>query len=156
MLRKFLALTIVFFLASCTSPPKTPNHEKSAQDAAGLSLDAQAVINNCLSPHEVFTFPPQPMPGIPAILSRHAECMGSTNVVVVIWPGAPNRITLLYVQMLVESYVQHPRKTNEHYNANLVAVDTVNLEEDEPAQTSEMITSAAVFKLVHVQEKDKK
>ena len=155
MLRCISTLLVALFLISCTSPPKSSRSD-AALDAAGVKIDAQAAVLNCVTPHEVFTFPPQPIPGVPAILSRHGECMGSTNIVVVIWPQAPNRVNLLYVKMLVESYLLHLKKSNELYSANLVAVDTVKLEEDDTAQTSEIVTSAAVFKLVHLQEKEEK
>lgn len=155
MLKHIFSLVAACFLLSCTSPPKTPKEDKSVIDAS-VRLDPQAVVTNCIVPHEVFTFPPQPIPGVPAILSRHGECMGSTNVVVVIWPGVSNRVTLLYVKMLVESYIQHLRQTNEHYNAILVSVGSVSLDDEMPDTAINIVTSAAVFKLVHTKQKDKK
>ncbi len=147
---------IALFLTSCTSPPKTTKHDNPVPDDAAVRLDPQTAVSNCVTPHEVYTFPPQAIPGIPAILSRHGECMGVTNVVVVIWPQEPNRVNLLYVKMLVESYLMHLQKSNELFNAHLVSVDTVTIAEGDTAEISAMPASAAVFKLVHVQQKEQK
>lgn len=156
-MRKTIVMLLgAFFLTSCTSPPKTPKHESALADAATERLSPQAAVSNCVTPHEVYTFPPQPIPGIPAILSRHGECMGVTNVVVVIWPQAPNRVNLLYVKMLVESYLMHLQKSNEMFNANLMSVDTVTIADGDTAQPAQMPASAAVFKLVHIQQKEQK
>ena len=156
MLKSILALMIVCFLTSCTSPPKTPQRDGVPVDAAVPQLDVQSAVTNCLTPHEVFTFPPQPLPGIPVILTRHAECLGATNIVILIWPQAPNRVKLLYVKMLVESYLMHLEKSNEIYSAELVGINTVIIGDEDTAQLSDQVTSAAVFKLTHLQKKEEK
>lgn len=150
------ALLSACFLASCTSPPKTPQKENPVMDASVPELDAQSAVLNCVTPHEAYTFPPQPVPGIPVILTRHGECMGTTNIVVAIWPGGTDRVNLLYVQMLVESYLIHLKKMNEMYTASVLSAGEVQLPGEDSGYSSEIVTSAAVFKLSHLQEKEEK
>ena len=156
MVKTIAMLLTTLFLLSCTSPPRTQKHQSSVPKQSEKQLDPQAVVTQCVSPHEMYTFPPQPIPGIPAVLARHGECMGVTNVVVVVWPEAPNRVNLLYVKMIVETYLMHLEKNNELFRANLLSIGLINLEEADTGQQSTVPTSAAVFKLEHVQQKEQK
>ncbi len=156
MVKAISMLLTTLFLMSCTSPPRTQKSESAVPDAPEQQLNVQSAVTQCVTPHEMYTFPPQAIPGIPAVLARHGECMGVTNVVVLIWPGPPSRLNLLYVKMLVESYLMHLEKNSEVFKANLVSAGFVKIEDSDTGLQSNVPTSAAVFKLAHVQKKEQK
>tara|TARA_B100000683_G_scaffold205137_1_gene198709 strand:- start:1828 stop:2298 length:471 start_codon:yes stop_codon:yes gene_type:complete len=156
MVKSISMLLTTLFLISCTSPPRTQKSESSVHNASEQKLSVQTAVAQCVTPHEAYTFPPQAIPGIPAILARHGECMGVTNVVVLIWPGEPSRLNLLYIKMLVESYLVYLEKNSEVFKANLISTGYVKIEDADTGLKSEAPTSAAVFKLEHVQQKEQK
>ena len=136
----------------CTAPPKNvPAHSEYTKSVIG-KLKAQAVVSECLQPHTAFGVPPQPVPGIPVMVLRHAECLDVPNIVVAIWPGGPTRVNTLYATLVVEAFVEHLKKSNEHFSAELVDVSYVVLSND-PVGSEELGSSAAVFKLTHESKK---
>ena len=132
---------------SCTIPPN-PSVDADIPQQITVQLIAQDVVDKCTTPHEVYGLPPQPIPGIPVMLIRHAECLGHTNIVVAIWPGDKSKVNLLYVEMLVERYVQHLKAGNEFYTAELLALDKVTVSK-EAQETSNVPAFAGVYKLNH-------
>ena len=139
-------LLISLVLTACTIPPN-PSPDANIPQIP-VQLIPQDVVDKCTTPHEVYGLPPQPIPGIPVMLIRHAECLGHTNIVVAIWPGDKSKVNLLYVEMLVERYVQHLKAGNEFYTAELLALDKVTVSK-EAQETSSMPAFAGVYKLKH-------
>ena len=136
----------------CTSPPKNvPAHSEYTKKVVN-KLKAQAVVSECLQPHTAFGVPPQPVPGIPMMVLRHAECLDVPNIVVAIWPGGPTKVNTLYATLVVEAFVEHLKKSNEHFEAELVDVSYVVLSDD-PVGSEALGSSAAIFKLTHTSKK---
>ena len=136
----------------CTAPPKNVPAHSEYNKKIFRGLKAQAVVSECLQPHTAFGVPPQPVPGIPIMVLRHAECLDVPNVVVTIWPGGPTRVNTLYATLVVEAFVEHLKESNEHFDAELVDVSYVVIADD-PVGSEALGTSAAVFKLTHTSKK---
>ena len=153
MIKLITAMISVSMLACCTMTAKTPSSESSSNKIE-ISISPQDIVSQCTTPHEVYGFPPQPIPAIPVMIIRHGECLGHPNIVVAMWPGPKTKVNMLYVSMLVERYLEFLSANNEHYTANLIAVDSVivDLEAEKESKESKESAStyAAVYKLVHV------
>ena len=128
-------------------PKNIPSHSEYSKNVS-RKLKAQAAVSECLQPHTAFGVPPQPVPGIPLMVLRHAECLEVPNVVVVIWPGGPTRVNTLFATVVVEAFVEHLKEDNEHFNVELADVDYVVINGD-PMGSEALGTSAAVYKLTH-------
>lgn len=148
MIKLLTLASAMLIFSCCTMTAKSPVDHNTSSNNTDIMISPQEVVDNCATPHEVYGFPPQAVPGIPAMLARHAECLGQPNIIVIMWPGENSKVNLLYIEMLVERYVVHLKSENEHYDAKLVAVSSVIVDKEskEPQLTS---TYAAVYKLVH-------
>lgn len=140
----FLMITII----GCTIPPKSNSKNQIAQNPKIIKIKAQDVVDTCVTPHEVYGFPAQPIPGIPLLLARHAECLGHPNIVIALWPGEHSKVNMLYVTMMVERFVEHLKKNNEHFDAKLITVNKVQVSKD-PKEASDVPTFIAIYKLEH-------
>ena len=91
--------------------------------------------------------PPQPVPGIPVMILRHAECLGQPNIVVAMWPGDKSRASLLYIELVIEMYRVHLKKSGEPFSVKLVDVDQVKIGEEDTGDSVPVFV--AVYKLLH-------
>ena len=64
----------------------------------------------------------------------------------------------MYVKMLVQGYIDRLKKSNEHYEAQLITIDEVKFEDKEKKEADVKVPPAfaAIFKLVHVAQKVEK
>jgi len=86
-----------------------------------------ALTQQCLEPVEVHNVPPVRFP-IPAQLSRHHDCLGVDDLLVITWPleattvnlAAVNLLSLMYVeyenQSKVDSQLQLRHIKNDHFS----------------------------------------
>ena len=127
MTKLLIMLSAMAVFSCCTVTSKTSIDGNAAADAGVIKLKAQEVTDNCTTPHEAHGMPPQPVPGFPVMILRHAECLGQPNVVVAMWPGNKSKTSLLYIELVIEMYRVHLKKAGEHFSAKLVDVDQVKI-----------------------------
>ena len=146
MTKLLIMLSAMAVFSCCTVTSKTSIDGNAVSDA-GVKLQAQEVTDNCTTPHEAHGMPPQPVPGIPVMILRHAECLGQPNIVVAMWPGDKSRASLLYIELVIEMYRVHLKKSGEHFSVKLVDVDQVKIGEEETGDSVPVFV--AVYKLLH-------
>ena len=142
-----LSLTVV----ACTGTKGAP---APIQQDQGVELTAKKIVEECSNPHKMLGIPPQPIPGIPVMLIRHAECLGHPNILIAWWPGPDSRVNVLYTEMIVEHYLAHLSTTGENFRPKLLKIEKVseNGAQDKDAKVSHM----AIYKLQHTSKKEKK
>ena len=146
MTKLLIMLSAMAVFACCTVTSKTSIDGNAAADA-GVNLKAQEVTDSCTTPHEAHGMPPQPVPGFPVMILRHAECLGQPNVVVAMWPGNKSKASLLYIELVIEMYRVHLKKVGEHFSVKLIDVDQVKIGKEDTAD--DVPVFVAVYKLVH-------
>ena len=142
---------VLMSLVACSKAAVNIDQKQPDQ---GVAMSTEQIIQECTQPHTALGIAPQPIPGIPVMLLRHAECLGQTNILVAWWPGPNSRINFLYVEMIVEGYVQHLKGNNEFFTQKLLLVEKAVI--DTPEKQSITESHMAVYKLEHVPQKVKK
>lgn len=91
-------------------------------------VTASALIQECLDPVEVHNVPPIRFP-IPAQVSRHHNCLGVADLLVITWPLDQTQVNLTAIDLLSLMYIEHENsgKTdsqlqlkhikNDHFNS---------------------------------------
>ena len=136
---------------ACTGTTGAPT---PIQQDQGVEITAKKIVTECSNPHKMYGLPPQPIPGIPVMLIRHAECLGHPNILVAWWPGPNSRVNFLYVEMIVAHYLEHLSTSGEHFKPKLLKVEKVISEDTKEADSKE--SHMAIYKLEHSAQKEKK
>jgi len=147
-------ISSVMILSSLLACSRTPVGTTQHIPDQGVPLTTAKIMEECVNPHKVYALPPQPIPGIPVMIIRHAECLGYTNILLAWWPGPNSKLNFLYIEMLVEKYVQELKKDNEHFKQKLLLVEKVIPPVGEKPDIPK--SHMAVYKLKHVPQKEQK
>ena len=99
MIRYALLFSLMLLMA-CSSCATTSAYAMHAQ-VTGISM-----IEKCNDPVEVHNVPPFKFP-IPAQLSRHHDCLGVDDMLVVLWPLSPTEVNIAAAELLMLMYVEH-------------------------------------------------
>lgn len=95
-----IAILVVANLVACSAQKVNLKHD----DVSGSSLTTQ-----CTSPVEVHNVPPVRFP-IPAQVSRHHNCMGVSDLLVVTWPLDKTEVNVAAANLLGLMYVEYENR----------------------------------------------
>ena len=151
VISRYLILVSLAALMACSRTPIGATPQVPDQ---GVLISTAQIIKECTNPHKVYIIPPQPIPGIPMMLVRHAECLGHTNILLAWWSGPNSRVNFLYADMLVERHIQFLRDNNEHFKQKLLLVEKAVIDGGEKQSMPE--SHMAVYKLEHISQKEQK
>jgi hypothetical protein len=97
----------------------------------------------CSNPVEVHNVPPFRFP-IPAQVSRHHNCQGIDDMLVVMWPLEPTKANVTAAELLMLMYIDYENENNTEFVLTATFLKVDNLDRDGT------IVQAAFYELTEV------